>query len=237
MDQKEINKMLIENKKIIEIIACKSYYEKYKAYIDKEDFIQEAYLLSAQFLKNYNKSKGALSTYLYANLQKALIRYGHDNLGLIHIPTHIYETVRKINKYCKINNIDTDTITNDFIRQFTRDKSRSIDIIKRIVVAGTICKRLDFNKVLELDEYFERYSDIDKKIDNEISRKKISKALLSEKKRDADLINEYYSNDYILKDLASKYNEPVGTIAERIRRTRNRLQSKLIKYKEDLLND
>ncbi len=237
MDQKEINKILTKNKRMIELIAHKSYYEKFKIYIDREDFVQEAYLLSAKLIKKYDKRKGTLSTFLYANLPKLLIRYGNNNLGLIHIPAHIYESVRKIKKYCEINNIDTDTITDDIIIQFTSDKSRSINIIKRLIVNGYICKSLNFDSVLELDNYIERYGDIDEKIDIEISKRKISHALSSEKKRDVKLINEYYNDGYILKDLAVKYNEPLGTIAERIRRTRKRLQSKLMKYKEDLLND
>lgn len=237
MDQKEINKILIDNKRMIELIANKSYYEKYKTYIDKEDFIQEAFFYASKFLKKYDKRKGTLSTFLYANLSKELMRYGNSNLSMVHIPNHICEIIRKIKKYCDLNNINTDTISDDIIYKFTSDKSRSVDIIKKILVYGYTCKHLDFDSVLELDDYTERYNDMDEKIDNEIARNKINKALSSEKKRDIEIIKGFYYNDLPLKDLGVRHNLSDRGTWECINRVKLRLRKKLINYKEDLLND
>lgn len=237
MNQKEINKILIDNKKMIEMIASKSYYSKFEGYIDKEDFIQEAFVYASKFLKRYDKRKGSISTFLYANLSKELIRFAHKNISIIKVPVHVYEIVRKVKKYCKQNNIDADNIPDDVIRQFSVNILKDISIIRRIISEGSICKSVDFDTILEKDYYYESYNNVDFKIDNEITRAKINEALCYENERDVKLIKDYYNNGLKYGDLDKKYNFlPRGSLAA-ITRVRNRLKNKLMKYKEELLND
>lgn len=237
MDQKEINKILIENKKMIDFIADKSYHEKFESYIDKEDFRQEAFIYASKFLKKYDKRKGSISTFLYANLSKELIRFAHKNISIIKVPVHVYEIVRKVKKYCRQNNIDTDNIPDNVIRQFSVGILKDVSIIRRIISEGSICKSVDFDTILEKDCYYESYNNIDFKIDNEIAKSKIEEALQYENERDVRLVNDYYNEGLKYKDLDKKYNFLNRGSLEALKRIRTRLRKRLSEYKEDLLND
>lgn len=237
MDQKEINNILIKNKRMIELIASNSYYEKFKAYISKEDVIQEAYVITSKLLNRYDNKKGTLSTFLYNNLSKELLRYIHNNMSTVRIPVFIYDIVRQVKKYCNTNNIDTNNIPEDVIRKFTAKLTKDTNLIRRIITDGSICKSVDFDNTFEKDSYYESYSKIDTKIDNEIISSKLEKALQYERKRDAAMIKEYYTTDVKFKDLDAKYHLSRGTASEAIKRVRNRLKNRLMKYKEELLND
>lgn len=236
MDQKEINKILIENKKMIELIAHNSYYEKFKGYIDKEDCIQEAYLLAANFLKKYNSKKGSLSTFLYANLSKALMRYEHENYSLVRLPSHIFDKVRLVKKYCREKNIDTNKITNDFIYECLGEKNRSIDIVKRIIIDGSVCKYMDFDTKIDDKVNYEYYNEIDRDLDLKLLNQKLSIALSFESKSNIELFNDYYIDEYKLHEIAERNGVSTSAIGARIDRLRDRIK-KRITTKRRIKND
>lgn len=235
MDQKEINKILIQYKKMIEVIASKKYNTTCTHLVDKEDFIQEAFVLASKYLQNYNSTKGGISTFLYANLSKALIRFECLNKHIVHVPIHVYDRAHLINKYCKQNMINPEYLSIADIKELVKCDNCTAQYIKRFTDTESLVKSADFNNTLEMDQYYQVYSNIENKLDKELLTKKILKYLSREKPRDINFFIEFYVNNVKLKDLETKYNMPLGSISEAIRRTKVRLKKELIKSKEDFL--
>lgn len=235
MNQKEINKMLIDNKYMIRKIAYKAYAGIKSSVIDWEDFMQEAFYESAILLKRYNPNRGALSTFLYANLSKSLIRFKECNTYSLKTSTHLFECARKVRQYCKCNNIDENSIDENLLKIIIPDNRLVYPSVINMLGDKKYETRLEENFEPDVLKKYKDYNNLDKELDKHYLKKIFNKALRTESIENKNMFCDRYFNNMTYMELGEKYGTSFQNVRMRVKYVMNKLLKKMNISKEDFL--
>jgi RNA polymerase sigma factor (sigma-70 family) len=226
------DKFVKEYGKLIESIAVRYYNSYNKIYLDREDFIQEAYLKSFECAKRKtNKSK--MSTYLVHTLNGEMLSLMNKNISQFHIPKNLTYLAKVYNKL--ENDLGRKPTENEFIERY--ENKLMGNSFKNIELAASRMKRLPdiYDTMLDVSSN----SNMDSILDKSFNNNRVKKILDFYVGRDKDILTDYFyqletTGKFNGSDTARKMGIVQQYVNERIRVLKPRIQMRLKEFYKEI---